>query len=76
MTALQKAKALVAGGLADDLAEAAGQLLDMGEIAQTQADRILLLAARTPRRRGGARLGPERTRGAVARLEAGRGEVK
>lgn len=40
MTALQKAKALVAGGLADDLADAAGQLLDMGEIAQTQADKI------------------------------------
>ncbi len=56
MTALQKAKALVAGGLADDLADAAGQLLDMGEIAQTQADKIQYIGGRlkdlAPRRIG------------------------
>lgn len=40
MTAKQKALALVDGGLADDLADAAEQLLDMGEITQAQADRL------------------------------------
>lgn len=41
MTALQKARALVDGGLADDLADAAEQLLDMGEISQAAADKLI-----------------------------------
>lgn len=41
MTALQKAQALVREYMADDLAEAACFLLDMGEITQAQCDRIV-----------------------------------
>lgn len=41
MTALQKARALVECGECADLHEAAEFLLDMGEISQDQADRLL-----------------------------------
>lgn len=40
LTARQKCHALIDLGVADDLVEAAEQLLDMGEITQAQFDRI------------------------------------
>lgn len=46
MTAKQKALALVAGGLAEDVADAAGQLLDMGEISEGTAEKLMAQAAR------------------------------
>jgi len=40
MTPQEKADALVEGGLADDVHEAAAMLLDMGEIDEDEAEEV------------------------------------
>ena len=40
MTAREKARALVEAGLAEDMADAAAQLEDMGEIDETEAEEL------------------------------------